>query len=157
MNSSEWRTGQYFETIKFQPLSHLMNLLLRSDLSGIILELGTAKLLDLVAYALPDGFSESATYRYCVSDCVCLVCRNEMVLMVYKVNCNTMHVPPEFPADSNCCLIIYNGSVAPVNIYDDRNTHLINFVFISTPADFIKLESGRGINTHLNCLFQFIQ
>lgn len=57
MNSSEWRTGQYFETIKFQPLSHLMNLLLRSDLSGIILELGTAKLLDLVAYALSDGFS----------------------------------------------------------------------------------------------------
>lgn len=137
MNSSEWRTGQYFETIKFQPLSHLMNLLLRSDLSGIILELGTAKLLDLVAYALSDGFSESATYRYCVW----LVCGNEMVLMVYKVNYNTMHVPQEFPADCNCCLIIYNGFVIVVNIYDDRNTHLMDFVLISTSPEFIKFEN----------------
>lgn len=67
-----------------------------------------------------------------------------MVPMVYKVNYNTMHVPPEFPADCNCCLIIYNASVAQVNIYDDRNTHLINFESTSTPAELIKLEFGTG-------------
>lgn len=114
MNSSEWRTGQYFETIKFQPLSHLMNLLLRSDLSGIILELGTGKLLDLVAYAPPDGFSESARRTGIVSRIVSALFVG--MRFYQRVNYNTMHVPAEFPADCNCCLIIYYGCVTVVNI-----------------------------------------